>query len=106
MHLLNVYSEPGTVLSSLHASIANNPCYEMKDAIISTVLQTMVMSSNAVRMLALSSFAFVLSCSVMSDSATSWTRLPHSYVHGILPATILEWVAISSSETLYCVRQS
>ena len=78
----------------------------MKDAMISTVLQTMVMSSNAVRMLALSSFAFVLSCSVMSDSATSWTRLPHSYVHGILPATILEWVAISSSETLYCVRQS
>ena len=34
-------------------------------------------------------------CSVMSDSATPWTRL--LCVHGIFQATILKWVAISSS---------
>ena len=29
---------------------------------------------------------------------TSWTSSPGSSVHGIIPATILEWVAISSSK--------
>ena len=35
------------------------------------------------------------SCSVMSDSVTSWT--PGSAVHGILQARIVEWVVISFS---------
>ena len=39
-----------------------------------------------------------VSCSVMSDSLRPHGRsLPGSSVHGIAPARILEWVAISSS---------
>ena len=34
-------------------------------------------------------------CKVVSDSATPWTSLPGSSVHGISQARILEWVAIS-----------
>lgn len=66
LHLLNVYFEPGTVLSSLHTSIANNPCYGLR-AIISTVLQTCNEQQGGED--ACSEFlAFVLSCSVMPDS--------------------------------------
>ena len=36
-------------------------------------------------------------CKVVSDSATPWTSLPGSSVHGISQARILEWVAISFS---------
>ena len=43
-------------------------------------------------------FGFVLSCSVMSDSCNPMDCSPPGFfVHGILQARILEWVAIASS---------
>ena len=41
--------------------------------------------------------ACMLSCSVVSNSATPWNSLPGSSVHRISQARILEWVAISFS---------
>ena len=44
-------------------------------------------------------------CKVVSDSATPWTSLPGSSVHGISQARILEWVAIAFSESvLNCIQ--
>ena len=47
-----------------------------------------------------------VSCSVVSNSATSWTvaRPPGFSVHGILQARILEWVAIPFSRGSYQPR--
>ena len=39
----------------------------------------------------------LVSCSVMSDSATPWTAASGSSVHEVLQARILEWVAIPFS---------
>ena len=45
----------------------------------------------------------VLSCPVVSDSATTWTMArPASQVMGILQARILEWVAMPSSRARIC----
>ena len=48
-----------------------------------------------------------VSCSVMSDSATSWTvySQPGSSVHEVLQARILEWVAMLSSRGIFLIQR-
>ena len=50
----------------------------------------------------------VLSCSVLSDSLQHHElySLPGSFVHGILQARILEWVAISFSRGIFLTQGS
>ena len=59
---------------------------------------TLLISVSQLWYLCLVSFKYGLSCSVMSDSVTTWTvacQAPLSM--GILQARILEWVAMLSS---------